>query len=127
VKLLVTGGRGYDDKLFLYNYLDEFLLAQRNEGKEVQFLIHGDARGADLLAHGWAVVRSIQPVRVPALWTAYGQRAGRIRNANMLALCPDFLIAFPGGHGTAHMVSIAKRANVPMLIVKQEGQQHERI
>jgi hypothetical protein len=126
MKLLVTGGRAYDDKPFLYNYLDQFLLSLRNDGKDILFLIHGDARGADSLANGWAVTRNIQPVRVPALWAAHGQRAGRIRNANMLALLPDFLIAFPGGHGTAHMVSIAKRASVPMLVVTQEGQHHER-
>jgi hypothetical protein len=129
VKILVCGGREYADKDFLYNYLDGF--RQTWEWGEVKLthLIHGDARGADALAHGWAVQTGIQPVKCPAMWLLYGPKAGAIRNARMLALLDlerDFVIAFQGGAGTAHMMSIARKARVRVIDTNQ-GARNERI
>lgn len=119
MKILVTGGREYADKEFLYKFLDGLLVDEENM---ITHVIHGDARGADRLAHGWAVLKGIQPVRCPALWDVDGvyiSRAGLIRNENMLMLNPDCVVAFPGGRGTAHMVRIAKLAGIPVILAEQ--------
>lgn len=128
MKILVCGGREYADKDFLYNYLDGF--RQTWEWGEVKLthLIHGDARGADHLAHGWAVLHGVQPVRVPALWDLFGPKAGAIRNARMLALLDlerDFVIAFAGGAGTAHMMSIARKAKARVIDTTEKGRTNE--
>jgi hypothetical protein len=120
MKFLVCGGREYGDDVFLFTYLDEVRKRLETDKVKLTHVIHGDARGADRLAQAWAVTRAVQPVRVPALWEMLGPKAGAFRNANMLALLDqnDFVIAFPGGAGTAHMVSIAMRAKVTVIQVE---------
>jgi hypothetical protein len=115
VKLLVCGGRDYDDKEFLFEFLDSVSFDIGDTPRKITHLIHGNARGADAFAHGWAVTRGVQPVMVPALWDLHGPSAGAMRNIAMLALGPDLVVAFPGGKGTAHMVRIAERAQVKVI------------
>ncbi|PHS22225.1 MAG: hypothetical protein COA84_13790 [Robiginitomaculum sp.] len=138
IKLLVCGGRDYgwkevngkrvrdlDECEGLCDILDGFL-----ESSEKQFntniksprrwsasnllVIHGNANGADKLAGAWARAVGAGEHGVGADWKKYGRGAGFIRNAEMLELKPDFVIAFPGGAGTKMMVSLAKRAGVPV-------------
>ncbi len=46
-------------------------------------------------------------------WHEHGRAAGPIRNARMIAEGrPDLVIAFPGGRGTADMVSRARKAGI---------------
>lgn len=81
--------------------------------KPITLLIHGAAAGADTHAGAWAKRRGVQIDPYPADWTAYGKRAGRIRNRKMLRESnPDLVVAFPGGTGTADMSEIAKAAGV---------------
>jgi aspartokinase-like uncharacterized kinase len=114
--LLVCGGRNYADRARLEQALDR--VAER---VDITALRHGDAWGADRLAHGWAVSRGVTAQPRPAEWmrgkgsTAYNKAAGVQRNANMLAeggvvAC----VAFPGGAGTADMVRRCEAAGVPV-------------
>jgi ABC-type hemin transport system substrate-binding protein len=118
MKLLVCGGREYADKEHLHEFLTDLILNEMREGKlhGQPILIHGDARGADRLAHGYGVENSMNVVRVPALWDVHGNKAGALRNFAMLELKPDIVVAFPGGAGTAHMVRIAKQAGVRVIV-----------
>lgn len=51
----------------------------------------------------------------PADWDTYGNRAGFIRNKQMLDEGkPHVVVAFPGGIGTRMMVGLAKRHNIPI-------------
>lgn len=110
IKILVCGGRRYNEKNFMWDWLD--LLANSNT---ISHVINGQQRGADMLAHEWALDRGIQPVAVPANWRAHGTAAGPIRNRAMAALEPNICIAFPGGNGTASMVAIARAARIQVL------------
>jgi hypothetical protein len=117
MKVLVCGGREYADKEALYKFLDELL---SDEEYMITHVIHGDAPGADKLAHGWAVSKGIQPVRCPALWQVgdtYNPKAGLERNQAMLELGPDVVVAFPGNRGTQHMVRIARAKKIPVMEV----------
>lgn len=79
-------------------------------------IISGAARGADDVAIQWAVLHDLTPLEYPADWKKYGKAAGVIRNQFMLDDSkPDIVLAFPGGEGTAHMVSIAKKANIKVI------------
>jgi hypothetical protein len=114
MKLLICGGRDYDNRERLFHTLDDFA-----KDRFLSVVITGFARGADKLADAWAIARRIQPVRCPALWddepAGWGKSAGPIRNSAMLILEPDMAIAFPGGAGTADMVAKLKKAHVPVL------------
>jgi hypothetical protein len=60
----------------------------------------------------WAVGRAIKAAFLPVLvfradWKKHGRRAGPIRNREMLEAA-DWLIAFPGGRGTANCVAQAE-------------------
>lgn len=110
MKLLVCGGRTYNDKDRLFKELDSY------EG--VHEICHGGASGADVLAGAWAISRGI-PCRVyPADWKRYGKRAGPLRNEEMLTdFRPDCVVAFPGGRGTLNMIALAHKAGVRVDIV----------
>ncbi len=104
MKILVCGGRDYEN----------FAAASRalNSLSGVTHVIHGGADGADYCGFRWANDHGVQEVRCDANWQYWGKSAGIRRNLAMLALSPDLVVAFPGGTGTAHMVSIAKEAGI---------------
>ena len=107
MKVLVCGGRDFNDQPFLYGVLDSFGFGP------ITTIIHGAARGADSMAGKWARDRKIPELVFPADWNLYGKQAGPIRNQQMLDQGqPDIVVAFPGGRGTAHMISIASKAGV---------------
>lgn len=107
MRLLVCGGRGYEDFRTLARCLDQI------EG--VTLLMTGGAPGADRLAIKWAETRNVPIVTFPANWRL-GKKAGPLRNQLMLEEGrPDVVVAFPGGRGTADMVRRAETAGVRIL------------
>jgi hypothetical protein len=119
-RVLVTGGRDYDNRERLYVILDKVRKAASLAGKSFT-LVHGGAKGADSLSHEWAASRQISDVRVyEADWQTHGRSAGPIRNKKMLTNeSPDVIIAFKGGNGTAHMMKIGREAGVSVYEVKE--------
>lgn len=119
-RVLVCGGRDYDNRERLYVILDKVRKAATLAGKSFT-LVHGGARGADSLSHEWAASRQISDVRVhEADWQTHGRSAGPIRNIKMLTNeSPHVIVAFEGGNGTAHMMKIGREAGVPVVEVKE--------
>lgn len=111
MKVLVCGGRDYQNRKYLFDSLDAI---HYHEGvnEKISIVIHGANRGADTLADEWALSRGVQPVRCPANWTRYEKAAGPRRNRLMLLLQPDLCIAFDGGDGTTRMVELAHSAGI---------------
>jgi YspA, cpYpsA-related SLOG family len=110
MKVIVCGGRDFKDWQFLAATLDAL-------DAETPFdrLATGAAPGADTLADSWARSRGVRVERYYALWRTHGRAAGPIRNQKMLDdEHPDLVIAFPGGVGTADMVTRSKAAGVPV-------------
>jgi hypothetical protein len=110
VRVLVCGGRNYDDFECVRRTLDELLA-----GDADPVVIHGAARGADSLAGRWAIEHNVHVEACPADWNRHGRAAGPIRNQQMLDHKPDVVLAFPGGSGTKDMITRARRAGVPVL------------
>jgi len=106
MKVLVCGGRFFDDREMLSFTLDRM-------AGDAELIVHGGARGADTLAQEWADDRGLMCMVYPADWKAFGPSAGPRRNQMMLDVeKPDLVIAFPGGAGTKDMVTRAKAAGV---------------
>lgn len=103
MKVLVCGGRNFHDDYFLYQQMDKL-----NRIKPITLVIQGGARGADTLAKLWAVDTGIPYKTYKANWDTYGNRAGPIRNQQMLDEGkPDLVVGFDGGRGTRDMMSRA--------------------
>jgi len=86
-------------------------------------VVHGGSRGADAVAAFEAKHMGLKVIAVPALWKRYGKEAGPIRNRSMLELRPQLVLAFTSSlsrsKGTAHMVSIARNAGIPVRVFHQ--------
>lgn len=111
MRVLVCGSRHFND----YKLLEETL-----NDIPIDTIIHGDARGADRLAGSYGERNNIPVLRFPALWELYGNRAGPIRNSQMLREgYPDYVVAFlaPNSRGTKDMIKKAKDAGLEVEIV----------
>jgi hypothetical protein len=99
MRVLVCGGRHFDDRPFLNRSLNRL-----HRVRPITLLIHGASKGADTLAGEWALAKGITVDPYPADWDRHGNLAGRIRNGQMLrASKPSLVVAFPGGTGTHDM------------------------
>lgn len=110
MRIHVCGGRNYDDRKKVFAVLSEY---------EPTAIIEGGANGADQSAYRYwrekCDLDAVQWLRFRAEWEKDGKAAGPARNHRMLVEGkPDLVIAFPGGRGTADMVSRARKAGVPV-------------
>lgn len=114
MKVVVCGGRAFDDADFIFEELDR-LHAQHAFGT----LIEGDARGVDRIAGAWARSRNIALIEFPADWKKEGRHAALIRNERMLREGqPDLVIAFPGAQGTSHTCWLAGKLGIAVIKVE---------
>lgn len=119
MRVLVCGGRNYDDPALLFWTLDRL-----HELHHFTLLIHGDASGADRLGAWWASLNGIKDDPYPAEWTTYGNGAGPIRNLRMIIQArPELVVAFPGRHGTANMCKQAREHGIRVISI---GDHHGR-
>lgn len=105
MRVLVCGGRDFADRDLLFATLDK-VLAKYGDGLVI---VHGAARGADLMAEEWAKSREVEYMGFPARWHRLAKKAGRERNTRMRdKAAPEACVAFAGGDGTAMMVGLMK-------------------
>lgn len=98
-KVIVTGGRNYSDRNFIYQTLDHFKPTE---------IINGGASGADRISTEYAKERNIPLKIYNADWDFYGRSAGPVRNELMLSENSDAIVlAFAGGKGTQDCVTRA--------------------
>ena len=132
--ILVCGGRdfGYFEDIDRFKEPEKYIqkvkeccfviswLSKMDRITPIDVMINGYANGVDKIADQWAVVNRKTPKRYPAKWKEHSKAAGPIRNQQMLDEEPniDFVIAFPGGNGTADMVKRAKLAGIEVIEVK---------
>lgn len=114
---LICGGRHFEDQAMFDEVMGRLLGMWGCPGK----VIHGAASGADTMAAAWADRLAVASVAVPADWATHGKAAGPIRNEDMLMKHkPKRVIAFPGGKGTADMITRAKnrRGEIDVVEIK---------
>ncbi len=125
VTVLVCGGRNYNDKQKLYSVLDQMHdVGGPPYYMEITEIVNGAATGADKLSSDWARDRKkhngtkIRCYEFPADWDTHGLSAGPVRNKQMVDVRkPEVVVAFPGGKGTANMVSVAQQAGIPVVSI----------
>lgn len=113
-RILVTGSREWDDRYAIRRAL---LRAARGATPDQVTVVHGGARGADVLAgevaggYGWRVEVHL------ADWQQYGKSAGRRRNARMVTLGANVCVAFAlrWNSGCGHCARLARAAGIPVV------------
>lgn len=116
-KIIVAGGRDFDDYGYLHQKVGEVLANSESyfygmAGDYARYdnveIVSGGARGADFLGERFAEENIMPLKQFPADWDAHGRAAGIIRNEEM-ARYADMLIAFWDGQsrGTKHMIDTA--------------------
>lgn len=112
MRVLVFGGRDYEDQATLFGVLD--MLAEQGP---INTIIQGHCpTGADKLARMWAISRNEHYHSFPANWQLHGRAAGPIRNQEMIDKGkPDLAVSTPGGRGTADMMRRVKAAGIRLI------------
>lgn len=120
MNVLICGGRDMD-RISAWNWLemnakDELSFASGLNSFTIEKVIHGGCRGADEGAGDWAKSEHIPVVVCRADWKKHGKAAGPIRNREMIEVHkPDFVIALPGGKGTADMTRQAEAHGITVI------------
>lgn len=87
---MVTGDRDWNNVQLVDNFFKTFIVEKYPV--EEYTLVHGDCRGADkitaLIAKKYGYILQAHQ----ALWGKYGNRAGPLRNAEMVALRPEVIL-----------------------------------
>ena len=113
IKVIIAGGRNFDDFNKLCQVCDEFL-----QGQNDIEIVSGAYKGADALGERYAAERNHPIKQFPADWRRYGKSAGLKRNIEMAAYA-DILIAFwdVESKGTNHMIELATQADLKVKVV----------
>lgn len=119
MKIVVTGGRDYNDREFVFAVLDSLHIKD-----EITLLAHGACHlgGADILAEDWAKSREVPYFGMPAKFkSGTGKIEGPLRNARMLdTIKPEMVVAFPGGVGTTSCINEARKRDITVLEYSRE-------
>lgn len=118
-RVIFCGGRDFDNEEAISVVMAEFRQSQ-------WIIVTGGAPGADYIAHEVATRNGYETEVYPALWGAEGLSAGVKRNQRMLLGVgrdtvlglANMVVAFSGGKGTNHMVTIARKAGVDVYEVR---------
>lgn len=119
-KLIVAGGRDFNDRNQLVDNLIDLAMVTYKD-KEIS-IVTGMARGADLIAHDYAIASGIQVYKFVPDWRPNGvfnKGAGHARNRDMGDFA-DGLLAFWDGQskGTKGMIDYMHRLNKPVYVVR---------
>lgn len=113
-KLIIAGGRDFNDYQTLKGRLDNLL---RSKNLEDIVIISGGAKGADSLGERYAKERCLRLEIYEAEWDRFGKRAGYLRNS-LMADNADALVAFwNGSAGTGHMITLAEEQGLAVRVV----------
>lgn len=117
MRILICGGREYDDWQYFIDVMGTLSDTRHFDDHQPIVIIEGGAKGTDFCARLYAKYCGWDHLPFPADWNKYGRKAGYLRNKQMLDEGkPDLVVAFPGGDGTANMVKLATEAGVEVIL-----------
>lgn len=115
-KVLICGDRNWSDESTIRSWLSKLQDWGYDE------VIEGGATGADSATKNIAQAMGFKVTEVKAQWSKFGRAAGPIRNAEMLKLSPQLVVAFHSdishSKGTRNMIMQAERAGVEVILVE---------
>ena len=117
MRILVCGSRNWQHKDII-----RFCLQYFTFNANIEYVIEGEALGADSLSREAAKDLDIPVLKFPAEWEKYGKAAGPIRNKQMLEEGkPDYILAFHNdiqkSKGTVNMIKQAEKSGIPGKLI----------
>ena len=130
-RIIVAGGREFDDMKLLISVLDEQIQKLMDIGKK-PIIVSGTAKGADKMGEDYAKLRGLDWVEFPAPWEEFKQKfnnhraAGFVRNS-MMAQYSTALSAFWDGksRGTSSMIDLADDFKLKTIVTRYDELQKE--
>ena len=115
VRILICGDRNWCDMSIIERELRKFPVGT--------IVIHGAAKGADILGGFVADKLGFKVISFPAKWNIYGRAAGPIRKQQMIDEGkPELVLAFHENlgesKGTRDMVSRARGIGIKVNVIK---------
>ena len=119
-KVIVAGGRNYNDYINVKSYLYPLKLYCENNNLEL-VIVCGMATVADSLGLRFAEENNLEILKYPADWNKYGKRAGYLRNYQMGEIADSAIVFWDGkSPGTKMMIDIMNNFNKTVKIVRYE-------
>ena len=121
VRIIVAGGRRFNDYDYLRYMLDELI-----DGiYDTVEIVSGHARGADSLGELYAKEHGLKLSVFKADWNQFGNAAGYIRNKQMLNYAMEeypIVAAFWDGEskGTKDMIERSRRAGANVMVFRYD-------
>ncbi len=117
IKLIIAGGRDFDDYPLLQLETQRFLVEQNFNPKEL-IIVSGKAKGADTGGEIFAEKYNFPIASFPADWNQFGKRAGHLRNEEMAKFATHLLLFWDGkSRGSANMLENARKYNLIYKVV----------
>ena len=110
MRVVVTGSRKWNDRTAIKEALLDC---------GATLVAHGDASGADRIAHAVAASEGIDIVTFPANWNGRNKAAGPYRNRLMIdTVKPELVLAFPmpDSVGTWDAAKYAEKKGIPVVV-----------
>lgn len=116
MRLIIAGGRDFNDYILAYRTLDNLL---SNTPCENIVILCGKARGGDTVGEQYALDHGIKIEYYIPDWDGIGKKAGIIRNMEM-GDSATHLVAFWDGKskGTKHMIDYATKKGLQVRVIK---------
>ena len=116
MRLIIAGGREFNDYELLKEKVDYLLRHKKGETIEI---VSGKARGADSLGERYAKDNGYTVKEFPADWNTHKKSAGYIRNQEMANYATHCICFWDGeSKGTKHMIDIAKKENLSLRVIR---------
>lgn len=122
MKLIIAGGRDFEDKVLACKEFSNFVAELSNESMSkvnpVTEIVSGGARGADRIGEFVAKFYGIPVKQFIPDWSGLGKRAGFVRNSEMGDYA-DALLAFwdKKSRGTKQMIDYATKKGLLVKVV----------
>lgn len=118
MRVIVCGGRNFQDREFCFEKLDE-IIGQLDNVE----IVSGHAKGADTFGEEYALKNSLKVSVFKPDWKKYGRGAGPVRNKEMYKYALEdepMVIAFWDGEskGTKSMIDIATKDGAKVHLVE---------
>jgi hypothetical protein len=115
VIVVITGGRDFKDRQFVWDTMDAQAVILG-----IEQVVNGRApTGVDQFVHEWCKERGVPERPYPADWDTHEQAAGPIRNQEMIDSEPEIerCLVFPGHTGTTDMARRCRKAGIERVFI----------
>ena len=116
MKVIVCGSRGIKDYDLVKRVIEDGLRVLEIEVKDVE-VVSGTAAGVDRKGEKWAEENGLKLHKYPGDWEKYGNKAGFIRNAEMVRIADALIAVWDGeSRGTNNCILEARKKRIPIYV-----------